>query len=401
MPNINLDRLREQLKSTSTSLLEAIKSGDSDKVNMCLEEYGKAYMAFCDEDATGKVIEQLNNNILTARGLKPMTAEEHTFISELLKVTKSDNPKQALSEVPLALPRTMIDTILSDIRADHPLLAHIDLRPTEFNVRAIYTEDGGFKATWGAITGKITAELSATVKAIDSTQHKLTAFLPIPKPYVDFAPEWVASIVYAILEEGYANGMEDGVINGTGKDMPIGMIKDLKKPVAEGVYTNKDAIEVTALDQETYPNLVAKLSTTASGNARVIDHVLLICNPADYLTKICPATTILRTDGSYAHDAFPFPTEAIQCASVPQGKALLGLENGYLLTIGVNKNGAIDFSDAVQFIDDNRVYTIKGYGNGRPKDNNSFILLDISKLEVLVQKVQIVGTVSTEAKGGE
>lgn len=399
--NTNLDRLREQLKTTSASLVEAMRSGDTEKVNACLEEYGRAYMSVHNDGTAERVIEQLNNNILTARGLKPITAEERTFISDLIKVSKSDNPRQALSEVPLALPQTMIDTILEDIRADHPLLAHIDLRSTEFNVRAIYTEDGGFKAVWGPITGKIVTELSTTIKAIDSTQHKLTAFLPVPKPFIDFAPEWVASVVYAILEEGYANGMEDGVVNGTGKDQPIGMLKDLKKPVAEGVYSDKDVEKVTALDQESYPKLVAKLSTTANGNARTLDHVVLICNPADYLTKICPATTVLRTDGSYAHDAFPFPTIAIQCASVPTGKAILGIDNGYLMTIGMGKNGAIDYSDQAQFLEDNRVYTIKGYGNGRPKDNNSFVVLDISELTVLIQKVQVVGTVSTKAEPGE
>lgn len=399
--NTNLDRLREQLKTTSASLIEAMKNGDTERVNACLEEYGRIYMSVHDDGSAERIMEQLNSNILTARGLKPMTAEERTFINDLIKVSKSDNPRQTLTEVPLALPRTMIDTILEDIRTEHQLLAHIDLRSTEFNVRAIYTESGSFKAAWGSITNKIVTELSAEVKALDSTQHKLTAFLPIPKPFIDFAPEWVASIVYAILEEGYANGMEDGVINGTGKDQPIGMLKDLKKPVAEGVYSDKDVEKITAIDQKTYPKLVAKLSKTASGNARVLDHVILICNPADYLTKICPATTVLRTDGSYASNAFPFPTAAIQCASVPEGKAILGIENGYILTIGVGKNGAIDYSDQVQFLDDNRVYTIKGYGNGRPKDNNSFIVLDISELTVLVQRVEVVGTVSTKAEPGE
>ena len=178
MPNINLDRLREQLKTTSASLIEAMQNGDSEKVNACLEEYGRAYMSVHDDGTAERVIEQLNSNILTARGLKPMTAEERTFITDLLKATKSDSPKQALTEVPLALPRTMIDTILADIKTDHPILAHIDLRSTEFNVRAIYTEDGSFKALWGPITGKITAELSATVKAIAALRISLQLFCP-------------------------------------------------------------------------------------------------------------------------------------------------------------------------------------------------------------------------------
>lgn len=40
----------------------------------------------------------------------------------------------------------------------------------------------------------------------------------------------------------------------------------------------------------------------------------------------------------------------------------------------------IEFSDEVKFIEDERVYIGKQYANGRPKDNKSFLVFDISKL---------------------
>lgn len=399
MPNINLDRLREQLKTTSTALVNAVQSGDIEQVNACLAQYGEAYKAIHDDGTLERVVEQLNNNILTARGIRPITAEERKFADALIEANKSDNPKQALSGVPQALPQTIIDTIIENMRTEHPLLNHIDLRSTAFNVRSIYTEDGSYEATWGPIIGKITTELSLTIKMLDSTQHKLTAFLPVPKAYVDFSAEWIISLIVSMLTEAYSLGLENGIINGTGKDQPIGMTKDLKGSVQEGVYTNKTAVKVTKIDAETYPALVAKLAVSGNGKPRTLDHVLLICSPEDYLTKVCPATTVLRTDGTYKNDVFPFPTTVIQSAKVTTGTAILGVENGYIQTIGAGKDNVIDYNDSCQFLEGNRVYTINGYGNGRPKDNNSFIVLDISKLEVLIQKVQVVGTVSTSAAG--
>ena len=65
--------------------------------------------------------------------------------------------------------------------------------------------------------------------------------------------------------------------------------------------------------------------------------------------------------------------------------------------VGTSKKGFIEYSDHVQFLDDNRVYTSHFYGNGRPVDNNAFVVLDISELAAWIPTVK---TVSTPAVGG-
>lgn len=395
----NLDSLREKMKNTSEKLAAAMESRNEEQISQCLEEYGKAYLEYHDDGRFEQLREQMDNNVLTARGIRQITSEERAYAEALIKAHKSGNVKQALSDVPPAMPQTIINTVLDDIRTNHPLFNYIDIRVTEFNVKVIYTEDGAVAASWGPIDGKIKTELSATIKTIDGTQFKLTAFLPVPKSHIDFSAEWLVSLIISMLTEAFALGLEDGIINGTGKDRPIGMTKDLKGAVVEGVYPDKKAEKLTEITPQTYLPLVAKLSTTESGKARTLSEVMLICNPEDYLTKICPATTVRRADGEYSHDVFPFPTDTIPSAKLAKGKAILGVPNGYIQTVGADKNGSIDYDDSVQFLEDNRVYIIKGYGNGRPKDNNSFIMLDISELVPVVQKVQIVGEVATSAKG--
>lgn len=49
--------------------------------------------------------------------------------------------------------------------------------------------------------------------------------------------------------------------------------------------------------------------------------------------------------------------------------------------LGSSKEGAITFDDSVQFLEDNRVYLIKTFANGRAFDNTVSLLLDISKLD--------------------
>ena len=91
-----------------------------------------------------------------------------------------------------------------------------------------------------------------------------------------------------------------------------------------------------------------------------------------------PATTIMTPNGGFVNDVLPYPTRIIQSVAVPQGEAILGMGKRYWL--GVAARRGIQFSDEYKFLEETRYYKIVGYGDGRPKDNNSFLRLDISKL---------------------
>ena len=45
------------------------------------------------------------------------------------------------------------------------------------------------------------------------------------------------------------------------------------------------------------------------------------------------------------------------------------------------KEGVIEYSDDLKFLEDKRVYKIKMYGMGKAYDNTVSLLLDISNLE--------------------
>ena len=58
--------------------------------------------------------------------------------------------------------------------------------------------------------------------------------------------------------------------------------------------------------------------------------------------------------------------------------------------IGTSKEGEIDYSDHYRFLEDDRTYLVKLYGNGFPRDNNAFLLLDISEVQPFLYKVEQV-----------
>lgn len=111
-------------------------------------------------------------------------------------------------------------------------------------------------------------------------------------------------------------------------------------------------------------------------------------NPQDYYQKVMPATTIQAPDGTYRSDVFPVPLRVIQSPAKPRGRASFGIGRLYWAFAGMSREGRIEYSDEYRFLEDERVYLIKTYGNGMPADNNAFLELDISDLNPAVYKVE-------------
>ncbi len=289
----------------------------------------------------------------------------------------------------MVLPKTVIDAVFEDLVEEHPLLKYINFQNTSGLIEFLVNTDGTQKATWGALTAEITKELTSGFKKVDLKLNKLSAFLPVAKSMLDLGPKWMDRYVRVILFESIANGVEEGIAVGTGKDMPIGMNRQVGEgvTVTDGVYPEKDTVALTAFDPVTYGNLISGMAVNANGKSRKVSRVMLLVNPVDYLKKVMPATTIRSADGRYVNDVFPFPTDPVQSIHVPEGKAIIGLPKRYFMGIGTKKDGKIEHSDEYKFLEDERVYLVKLYGHGEPLDNNAFVYADISGLKSAVQQV--------------
>lgn len=384
----NKDFLQQKRKAFAASLKAAFDEKDEAKMLSAFETYADDIQQSLLE-AAQEVSQTADSAILARRGLRQLTSVEQKFYSNLSEAMKSPDPKQALSGTEVTIPQTVIDTVLTDIESNHPLLAAFNIQNTFGAVKWIYSDDTQQLAQWGALGAEITKELSGNIHAIDFSTNKLSAFIPVPKDLIDLAPAYLDAYVRRILADALAYGLEYGFIKGSGKDEPIGVIKDLKGSVLEGVYSDKSKVALKSLGVKDYCGVVSKLSKKSSGKSRVVSSVDLIVNPTDYIEKVIPATTVLATDGTYKGNIFPFPTKVYQSEMIEQGTAVLGLINRYVPCLSTGKEGKVEYSDQYQFLEDNRVYLIKLYGTGRAKDNNDFVYLDISALEPLELSVTL------------
>lgn len=329
---------------------------------------------------------------LAQRGVRVLTSRENEFYNKLIEAMDSNNGNlmMALSDVDKTFPTTTINQVMEDMKQNHPLLAAVDTVNATGLMKFLMNTDEGDTAAWGALNDAIVKEITSGFAEIELGQFKLSAFMPISQDMLALGANWLDVYIRTCLSEALAIGYEKAIVSGTGKNQPIGMDRSVADDVVVegGVYPQKEKVAVTDLKPATYGNLISKLATNRKGKARAVNGLIMVVNPVDYFKLVMPATTMLIPGGGYANGVLPVPTQIIQSVAVAAGEAILGMGKKYFLGVG-GKRG-IQFSDEYKFIEDQRYYKIVAYGNGRPKDNNAFLRLDISTLEPLTYEVKNV-----------
>ena len=392
-PDVRQERLNDIRARMSAGVMammsEETKETGSAEFEAALKDYQKM---ITDEILAKYEVSKdvLDANILASRGIRQLTSEEKAYYTAIINAMKSADPRAAITNVNLDFPTTTINSVLEDIRTAHPLLDFIDFVNTSAVTKWIYNTQGEQSAVWGELGAEIVTELTGSIAQLNMTQCKLSAFFSISNDILELGPEWVDIYIRSTLTEAYAVGLEAGVVDGTGKNQPIGMTRDVSDDVVVvgGVYPRKEAIEITKLDPATVGGLLATLATAPNGKTRTVGRPILVVNPADYYSIVFPATTIRTIEGGYANNVLPIPVDIVQSTAVPSKHAVFGIARRYLMGIGLSRNGRIETADQYKWLEDERVYKIKGFGNGRPKDNNAFLYLDITNLVPTYATVQ-------------
>lgn len=330
-----------------------------------------------------EVREEADRSVLAQRGVRQLTSEEKTYYQRLTEAMQSANPKQALLNTDMTLPRTVMNAVFDELQTSHPLLSAIQFTNTTGITDMVMSQNGEQVAQWGKLCDEIVKELLAGFSVVNMTLLKLSAFIPVCKAMLELGPEWLDDFVRQVLYEALANGLEVGIVTGNGNDQPIGMDRQVgpNVTVSGGVYPEKAPVAVPDLQPATIGRLLSLIAVDPAGKPRTLRDIILVVNPQDYFQRVMPATTVMAPDGTYRNDVLPYPMRVIQSAALPAGKAILGIGYKYFAGAGMEREGRIEYSDHYQFLEDDRVYLIKLYANGFPMDNNAFLVLDVSELQ--------------------
>lgn len=379
-------------------LMTAMQSNDQEQIT-------QAWQAFHDSIAENvrqdfEAVRDSNDAaVLAQRGFRQLTSKETKWYEKFIDAARATNPKQAFTELLGSdveedlMPETIFEDVYKHLEEEHPLLAAIGVQHVGYSTKWVLNDHSKQLAAWGEINSEITKEITSAFKVVDVTQNKLSAFAAIQLDMLDLGPVFLDAYIRRCLLEALACGLEDGIVNGTGLNQPIGLIRDIHDGVSYSTSTGYPAKTKTAVNDftpKTYGELVAKLAQTENGKMRRIGKIALLVNPVDYYKKIVPATTVMGSDGLYRADVLPVPTTIIQSTALAEGDAVLFLPDEYKLLAGGRRSGAIEYSDEYKFLEDMRYFKIKQHATGKAFDDNCALYLDISNLEELYVTVKQV-----------
>lgn len=360
-----------KLENDNKDLKVALQSGDG--IDVALD-------AFADKIQTRVLAEAeaLGNDraVLAERSGMTLTSEERDYFMAVIDSGDSFNAVDQL------VPATLINRVFDGLVQDRPLLRAIDMVNVGLSTEWIFSV-GVNPAFWGKLCSNIQELQDKGFRKVNISQMKLSAFMPVCKAFLELnSPEWLARYVVTVLTESIQMALEDAIVDGTGQDMPIGMRRSIGN-VTDGKHAETVAKEIEKLDPKTSGEIMASLSKIEIESGVEIERslapndVMVVVNPQTYWKEIFPMYTTQTLNGSYVQN-LPLPFNLVQSTAVPEGELVIGLAKDYFFGLGLGTR--ITQSDEYHFVEDERIYLAKMYGNGQPKFDGAFTRYTIKQV---------------------
>lgn len=365
-----LDILQKS-EDKSQAIIQAIeKINEAEHANLIAEITMQAAMAKSDEDYAKKL------------GLRVLNKEEKVFCEKLKNIKQSLTADQ--EDI---LPTSIINRTLDDVKKDSGILSIIDFTPADVKKWLIAEKTGTY--AWGPLTGAITEELSAEIKSLNIELSKLSVALVIPKAIRDLDLPYVDKYFSAILKETINDGAEYAFLEGTGKDMPIGVYKLIDSVNEDGTHKDK---KLNVIESFTPKGLAPMKDYLSKDGKRTYNEIALICNPSDEANYVAPA--LYDAEGKMISSYKDL--KVFKSANNKKGKAVFVLPRKYVMGFSGFK---INEYKETKAMDDADLIIAKAYGNGRAVDDYCAYPIDVTKLKEYVPSVKVVETISADVQG--
>ncbi|KAA0758917.1 phage major capsid protein [Bacillus cereus] len=347
---------------------KATQDGTAEEQSVALNSMIEALATDVRADILNQVNESMvDRSIMQSRGANVLTSEEMKFFNAVVEEGGFKSTE--------TLPKTTQERIFDDLVEDHPFLQHIGLENLGAVTEFVYGDPEG-AAVWGPLFDGIKGQLNATFRKDSISQLKLTAFIPLANDMLKLGPVWVERYVRTMITEAMKVGLERGFVAGTGKNEPIGLLKDPSGSVVGGVYPDKKPVGTLTFEpgrktinelKGVVKLLAKKLNADGSDADRpknIAGKVVMVTNPFDTF-DIQANATIQNAAGVYV-TSLPFNPILTESVFVPQGKVLFFVKGQYVSAMGGTE--PIKKYEETLALEDATVYIAKQYATGKPKD---------------------------------
>lgn len=364
--------------NTTINFEDAIESNDPKMFAKAMEQRMQSI-----EDNLKKKYDELKDErdeqILASRGIYPLTDEEKRFYDQLFKNEIGNNPEKGGT---LLIPKTIVQRVFEDMKNDDTgVMGLIDFQHTTGASEWLVSVSEKPVSSWGELCEPITQELKVGFKVVNTLVNKLSCYVPYCRSLIDLGYSWQDAYVREYMALGLSSALSIAAISGNGTKRPWGMIYDYN--IDDDTATIKTAKVIKKFDKATFAPIFAKMCKNPMGYHRSLAGLTLFVDSETYYAYVYANNGELNANGVYVTllDQLGIQVKVTE-TGLTAGQAVLGLPKRYFMEMGFkgNPNGMIEFSDDYLFLDDKRVYKGKLYADGFPKDNNAFVLLDLTNM---------------------
>jgi hypothetical protein len=367
------DKKSKQLEAATQNMYAALQSGDEEQQEEAFQGYSLALAEEMKGNVQSEIAKfengRMDESIMAKRANRMLlTSNERKYFTEAVE-------KQTVEGLDEAFPTTIIETIMEDLKEEHPILSEIDTQYTKAVIKYIYRKPGEQTAYWDRIPADIKQILIEAFGSLDLSASKLSGFIALPKGYFKLGPEWLAQYVITYLREVMQATLEDAVINGNGNLKPIGMMRRLSG-ATDNVYPEKQPVKITELTPHALGGPRALLAKEKMLNGQIS----FVVNPVTYETKVSPNLFFQNTiDGTWKKLPLPNGENVVLSYAVPEGRAVIGNLKNYLLAVA----GQLDLQkyEETLAIEDMDLYIAKMFAAGVAKHENAFVVLNVEDVE--------------------
>lgn len=374
--------MNEDVKNKMVAEMKAnIENGEVEKFADKVVEMNDEALAKVEEIKNQLMaeMETYNETKVLPKGFRPCSKEEKKWLDCVIEAAQNSQAAST-SIIEQQMPLTVMNEIFEYIKENHTLISKVNVIDTKGKVSWIQNTGVSGAAVWGDLCDEISGEIKSGFKFQELGLYKLTAFSYICLTLLDMGYEWLMRYCVMVLGEAIAEALEDAIVNGNGSKKPVGMKKDITVVEETETIADKSAKVITDLGAATLGDIFATLAVAPNSKTRPVNNVIMVVNPLDYYKIVLPAISYRNALGEYAiRTALPF--EIVESSAVARNSAIFGLGKKYDLMLGLGENGKMSFSDEFKFLDDVRTLKQKLVANGRAKDNNAFVLCDITNLQ--------------------
>lgn len=122
---LNKDLIQMEKAEIYQKINTAVKEGNEDAFAQAFTDFAHNIQDEILTEARG-LMQSHDDTVLSERGVRRLTGEENNYYTKVIECMHTANPMQALTELNVVMPKTVIDSVFEDLQQSHPLLDEID-----------------------------------------------------------------------------------------------------------------------------------------------------------------------------------------------------------------------------------------------------------------------------------